>query len=495
MGLFLFAIKFDSRHILPPETEGSHGKISNDYRENVRVLDGLLGVGRSCDMVSRDYLIGGRQARLWVVDGFGSDSILERMGAFWLTLKPENVVGLTEMQDFLDRYITFSESNVTFDISDAVTSVFLGKSLLAVEGLAGVALMDAKGYPSRSVHEPPDGKVLRGSHDGFVEAVVPNMALLRRRIRDPHLTMEGHKVGSRTHNDAVLCYLDDKVDQDLLRKLRGKLLGLDVRSLSMAQESLAEAIRPKQWYNPFPKVRYTERPDAAAASIMEGSIVLMVDNSPSVMILPTGFFDFTQESNDYYFPPLVGTYLRVLRVTVFLLSLFITPAWYLMVSEPNRLPGWLNFLSSPEPVSLSLLSQLLVVEFLIDVLKLASLNTPDSLSNSFSMLGALVLGDFAVQAGWLGPEVLVYMAFVSVAGFAQPSYELGYAFKLLRVALLLVTAAFDVWGFCLGVVGIFILLCTTKPLVGKGYLYPLVPFNGKALLRLLVREPISRDNT
>lgn len=470
-------------------------KISNDYRENVRVLDGLLGVGRSCDMVSRDYLIGGRRARLWVVDGFGSDSILERMGAFWLTLKPENVVGLTEMQDFLDQYITFSESNVTFDISDAVTSVFLGKSLLAVEGLAGVALMDAKGYPSRSVHEPPDGKVLRGSHDGFVEAVVPNMALLRRRIRDPHLTMEGHKVGSRTHNDAVLCYLDDKVDQDLLRKLRGKLLGLDVRSLSMAQESLAEAIRPKQWYNPFPKVRYTERPDAAAASIMEGSIVLMVDNSPSVMILPTGFFDFTQESNDYYFPPLVGTYLRVLRVTVFLLSLFITPAWYLMVSEPNRLPGWLNFLSSPEPVSLSLLSQLLVVEFLIDVLKLASLNTPDSLSNSFSMLGALVLGDFAVQAGWLGPEVLVYMAFVSVAGFAQPSYELGYAFKLLRVALLLVTAAFDVWGFCLGVVGIFVLLCTTKPLVGKGYLYPLVPFNGKALLRLLVREPISRDNT
>ena len=470
-------------------------KISNDYRENVRVLDGLLGVGRSCDMVSRDYLIGGRRARLWVVDGFGSDSILERMGAFWLTLKPENVVGLTEMQDFLDRYITFSESNVTFDISDAVTSVFLGKSLLAVEGLAGVALMDAKGYPSRSVNEPPDGKVLRGSHDGFVEAEVTNMALLRRRIRDPHLTMEGHKVGSRTHNDAVLCYLDDKVDQDLLRKLRGKLLGLDVRSLSMAQESLAEAIRPKQWYNPFPKVRYTERPDAAAASIMEGSIVLMVDNSPSVMILPTGFFDFTQESNDYYFPPLVGTYLRVLRVTVFLLSLFITPAWYLMVSEPNRLPGWLNFLSSPEPVSLSLLSQLLVVEFLIDVLKLASLNTPDSLSNSFSMLGALVLGDFAVQAGWLGPEVLVYMAFVSVAGFAQPSYELGYAFKLLRVALLLVTAAFDVWGFCLGVVGIFILLCTTKPLVGKGYLYPLVPFNGKALLRLLVREPISRDNT
>ena len=260
-------------------------------------------------------------------------------------------------------------------------------------------------------------------------------------------------------------------------------------------ESLAEAIRPKQWYNPFPKVRYTERPDAAAASIMEGSIVLMVDNSPSVMILPTGFFDFTQESNDYYFPPLVGTYLRVLRVTVFLLSLFITPAWYLMVSEPNRLPEWLNFLSSPEPVSLSLLSQLLVVEFLIDVLKLASLNTPDSLSNSFSMLGALVLGDFAVQAGWLGPEVLVYMAFVAVANYAQHSYEMGYATKLCRMLLLVLIWLWDWWGFAAGIVITLMLIVTAKPLVGKGYLYPLIPFDRKKLARLLYRRPVTKKNS
>ena len=470
-------------------------QLSDNYMDNVRRFDEVLGVGRSCDLVSRDYVIGGRRARLWVIDGYGKDATLERMGAFWLSLTAADVEPLTEMQAFADRYITFSETNVSFDVDDIVTSVLLGKSLLLVEGLPGGALMDCKEYPARSVGEPPDGKVLRGSHDGFIEAVVPNMALLRRRIRDPHLTMEGHKVGTRSRTDAVLCYLDDKVDRELLAEVREKLADIDVRSLTMAQESVAEAIRPKQWYNPFPKVRYTERPDTAAASVLEGNIVLMVDNSPSVMILPTTFFDFTQEANEYYFPPLVGTYLRLLRIIVFLISMFITPAWYLMVSEPGRLPEWLEFLSSPEPASLGLLWQLLVVEFLIDVLKLASLNTPDSLSNSFSMLGALILGDFAVQAGWLGPEVLVYMAFVSVAGFAQPSYEMGYAFKLLRVSLLLVTAVFDVWGFVLGVVGILVLLVTTKPLVGKGYLYPLIPFNGKALRRLLFREPISRDNT
>lgn len=470
-------------------------ELSVNYADNVRWFNDVLGVGRSCDMISRDLRIGGRQARIWVVDGFGGDAVLERMGSFWLGLSPENVGVLTEMQTFIDRFVTFMEANVSTDRDDIITSVLLGKTLLLMEGVRGAALIDCKEYPGRGVEEPPDGKVLRGSHDGFIEAVVPNMALLRRRIRDPHLTMEGMKVGKRSHTDAVLCYLDDKVDQELLEEVRQKLQSIQVNSLTMAQESVSEAIRPKQWYNPFPKVRYTERPDSAAASIMEGNIVLMVDNSPSVMILPTTFFDFTQEANEFYFPPIIGTYLRLLRIIVFLISMFITPAWYLMVSEPGRLPAWLEFLSSPEPASLGLLWQLLVVEFLIDVLKLASLNTPDSLSNSFSMLGALILGDFAVQAGWLGPEVLVYMAFVSVAGFAQPSYEMGYAFKLLRVALLLMTAAFDVWGFVLGVLGILVLLATTKPLVGKGYLYPLIPFNGKALRRLLLREPISRDNT
>ncbi|MBD5148734.1 MAG: spore germination protein [Oscillibacter sp.] len=470
-------------------------EISRNFGENVRRFDRELGVNRSCDIVSRDYLIGGRRARLWVIDGYGKDETLERMGAFWLSLRAEDVSALADMQSFLDRFITFSEADVSTDPADIVTSVLLGKTLLLIEGLSGAALIDAKEYPSRGVEEPSTGKVLRGSHDGFTEAVVPNMALLRRRIRDPHLTMEGRKVGTRSHTDTVLCYLDDQVDRTLLEEVRSKLKAIDAKSLSMSQESVAEAIRPKQWYNPFPKVRYTERPDVAAASIMEGSIVLLIDNSPCAMLLPTTFFDFTQEANEFYFPPLVGTYLRLLRIIVFLISLLITPIWYLVVSEPGRLPGWLEFLSSPEPASLPLLWQLLVVEFLIDVLKLASLNTPDSLSNSFSMLGALILGDFAVQAGWLGPEVLVYMAFVSVAGFAQPSYELGYTFKLLRVVLLILTAAFDLWGFGLGVIGIMALLATTKPIVGRGYLYPLLPFNGKALRRLLIREPISRENT
>lgn len=469
-------------------------RLSEYHEENVRALDELLGVGRCFDMISRDLCVGGKRARLWVVDGYGDDAVIERMLSFWLAL--ETVDDAPTMQAFIERYVTFGEVNTERDLKTAVTNVFLGKMLLLIEGYDACALIDAKQFPARGVEEPSAGKVLRGAHDGFIETLVVNAALLRRRIRDPQLTLEGHKVSDRSRADVVLCYLENKVDRRLLDELRQKLGQIDVCSISMSQESIAEAMMGKgQWWNPFPKVRYTERPDAATACVMEGDILVLVDNSPAAMILPTHFFDFVQEANDFYFPPLVGTYLRVLRVVVFLLTMFITPVWYLLVKDPSRTQAGLQFLAIDSDYSVPILAQLLLAEFIVDLLKLASLNTPDVFSNSFSMLGALVLGDFAVQAHWLVPEVLAYMAFVAISNFAQPSYELGYAFKLLRLMLLLFVGALDWVGLALGCIVIAAILASTKPIVGKGYLYPLCPFDKKALRALLIRKPISRENT
>ena len=470
-------------------------QLTKDFAADSRYFDETLGVGRNYDLIARDFVIGGRRGRVWVLDGYGEDAVLERMGAFWLGLTAEQVAGVADMQDFADRFVSFCEVNVVDVCGDIVTGVLLGKTLLLVEDVAGAALIDAKKYPARSVEEPADGKVLRGSHDGFVETLLQNTALIRRRIRDPKLTMENHKTGGRSRTDVVLCYLEDRVDKKLLQEVREKVTHLEVNSITMGQESVAEAMMYPQWYNPFPKVRYTERPDSAAACVMEGNILLLVDNSPSVMILPTTFFDFMQEANDFYFPPIIGSYLSMIRAIVFLLSLVITPLWYLLASHPEELPLWLEFLKVQEPSGVPLLLQLVIVEFIVDILKLASLNTPSSLSNSFSMLGALILGDFAVQARWLVPEVLVYMAFVAIATFAQPSFELGYAFKLLRIMILVFIALAEWWGLALGLGLVLLLLATTRPIAGPGYLYPLIPYNGEALWRLLVRRPISRENT
>ena len=468
--------------------------LTGHFAQDAGTLDSLLGVGRCFDLITRDLVAGGRRCRLYVVDGYGDDAVIERIVSFLLTR--QSTADAPTAQDFIDRYITFSEVNAEREVQKAVTAVFLGKTLLLAEGYDACILIDAKSYPSRGVEEPSSGKVLRGAHDGFIETLVANAALLRRRIRDPQLTLEGHKVSDCSRADVVLCYLENKVDRKLLDEVRQKLAKIDVRSVSMSQESIAEAMMgKKQWWTPFPKVRYTERPDAATACVMEGDIVVLVDNSPAAMILPTHFFDFVQEANDFYFPPLIGTYLRILRIVVFLLTMFITPVWFLLVKDPSRTQAGLEFLAIDSDYSVPLLVQLLLAEFIVDLLKLASLNTPDVFSNSFSMLGALVLGDFAVQAHWLVPEVLAYMAFVAIANFAQPSYELGYAFKLLRLVLLVGAAAIGWAGLVLGTILIVALLVTTKPIDGGHYLYPIYPFNWRALRTLLLRRPISPENT
>ena len=467
--------------------------MKQNFSARTTALDDALGVGRCFDMTARDLTIGGRRARLWVVNGYAQEGVLERIIAQWLAAP--DLSDMKTPDAFLRRFVTACDAAVCLKKEAAVLGVFSGKTLLVVDGWDGGILMDVKQFPTRSIEEPDTSRVLRGSHDGFVENLMQNAALLRRRIRDSRLTLERVQLDNRSHTDVVLCYMDGEADPELLAEIREKLENMQVGSIAMSQESVAEALSPRQFWNPFPKVRYTERPDVATACIMEGDVVVMVDNSPSALLLPTTLLRFTEEINDYYFPPLIGSYLQIVRMAVLLLTLFVTPVWYLLVKNPDTLHENLHFLLIQDEYYVPLILQLLLVELIIDVLKLASLNTPDSLSSSFSMLGALILGDFAVQAGWLGPEVLVYMAFVSVAGFAQPSYELGYAFKLLRVTLLLVTAVFDAWGFFLGSLGILILLATTKPLVGKAYLYPLIPFNATALRRLLIREPISRDNT
>ena len=468
--------------------------LTGNLRADVQILDNMLDVDRNFDMTGRDLLIGGRDARFYFIDTYGKSVDIEEALAFMMSISPEQMQTVEDMDHFAMRFSTYAETDTEAQVDLIVTAVLLGKSLILIDGMTKALLLDAKMYPARGVEEPADGRVLRGAHDGFGEVLKGNAALIRRRIRDPKLIMENHQVGDRSKTDVLLCYLDDKVDPELLRQIREKVDSIDVHSISMGQESIAEAMEPPQWFNPFPRVRYTERPDAAAASVMEGSVVLMVDNSPSVMLLPTSIFDFIQETNDYYFPPLVGTYLRLLRFFVFTVSLIITPLWYLMMMRPEYIPSGMEFIAIKEPNGVPLLLQLLILELIVDLLKLASLNTPDVLRNSFSMLGALILGDFAVQSNWLVPEVLVYIAFVAVTNFTQPSFELGYAVKLLRVVLLILTALFSVWGFLAGLALVTLLIVTTKPIVGQ-YLYPLYPFDAKAMKHLLFRQPIHKDNT
>lgn len=466
-----------------------------EYDKMISRLNHILRIEKSYDVMSKDIIIGKKRGTLYLIDGFVKDEIMEKVMEFLMSVKPDELDKIKDATAFSARFISYVEADVLNDYDKIVTGILSGTTALVIEGYTQVVMIDARTYPARSVAEPDDDKVLRGARDGFVETLVFNTALIRRRIRNPNLTMEIMQVGKKSKTDLVVCYMNGTVDQKILSALVKRIKSITIDTLTMSQESLAECLIKKQWYNPFPRVRYTERPDTATANIIEGKIIIIVDNSPSVMILPTAIFDFTQDTNDFYFPPIVGTYLRTVRTIIFILTLFLTPIWYLVIKNPAYIPDWLDFIKVDKMNSVPIIAQLFIIEFVIDGLKLASLNTPSMLSNSFSVVGALLLGDFAVKTGWFVPEVVLYMAFVAIANFTQPSHELGYALKLSRMLLLLFTALFNLWGFIGAILLLTLLVCTTKTITGRCYLFPLIPFNAKALSSVFVRKPINKDNS
>lgn len=460
-------------------------KLTQIYSDNVRLIFDALRVNESFDVLYKKLKIGDGELSLFYIDGFSKDTNLQKLMMHFISVG--NVQGTAE--EYMTKNLPYIEADVVTDADGMLTAVLSGCALMLGTSFGDSAIIiDTRTYPARSTEEPEGDRVMRGSRDGFVETLMFNTALIRRRIRNPSLTMSYFSVGNDSKTDVVVCYMSDRANKKEVEALSKRISDISTDSLVMGHESLKECLIKSRWYNPFPKVRTTERPDVASAQLLEGNILIIIDNTPEVMILPVSIFDFMQESNDFYFPPLTGTYIRILRYIVFFMTLVITPGWYLLTRYPELAPSFLQFAIPDDPGKLPIIVQLLLTEFIIDALRLASLNTPSMLNNSLSVVGGLILGDFAVNIGWLTPEVILYMAFVAIANFTQRSYELGYAIKFLRIFLLIVTAVFGFWGFCVGFAVVGILLVTNTTLSGRrGYLYPLIPFDGRALLSLVIR--------
>ena len=477
-------------------------RLDFSYAENLKLIDSILRTDENFDLIKKTVTVGEDEITLYYIDGFIKDAIMSKIIIYFMSLKglgstsdgserkreePRSPRAITE--GFVNAHIPYVESEISDDVDFMLQMVMSGATLMLGSkfGNFGV-IIDARTYPARETGEPEGDKVMRGARDGFVETLIFNTALIRRRVRNPALTMTYLSVGESSKTDIVICYMKDRADLEYVGKLKAKLESIKTEALTLGHESLAECLIKKKWYNPFPKIRYTERPDSAVAQLLEGHVLIICDNSPDVMVLPTSIFDFMQETNDFYFPPLTGTYIRLVRHIVFALALYMVPLWYLLVNHPSFVPDWLSFIVPQETGRIPLIAQILIAEFIIDGLRMASLNTPNMLSNSLSVVGGLILGDFAVSIGWLIPEVILYMAFVAIANFTQRSYELGYAIKFMRIILLVLTAIFGLWGFIGGTALIFILVATNETVNGKkSYLYPLIPFNYKAFKSLFIR--------
>lgn len=459
--------------------------LTDNYTENLELLARALRVNDSFDLLKKTLTLSDGELTFYYIDGFVKDTVMQKLMTQLLTLKKIP----SSAEELMATGVPYVETDLTEDLDLMINAVMSGATLMIGTSLGCRAiLIDSRSYPARETAEPEGDRVMIGARDGFVETLISNTALIRRRIRNPYLTMSHITIGSDSQTDVVICYMADRADIKYVEYLKKRLSQIRTGALTVGHESLAECLIKKKWYDPFPKIRTTERPDSASAQLLEGSVLIIIDNTPQVMVLPSTIFDFMQESNDFYFPPLTGTYIRIVRYVVFFMTLVITPVWYLLLQYPALVPPWLAFALPESTGQLPILVQLLLVEFIIDALRLASLNTPNMLNNSLSVVGGLILGDFAVSVGWLIPEVILYMSFVAIANFTQRSYELGYAIKFLRITLLILTALFGFWGFVGGIALTVILVATNSTVNGKkNYLYPLFPFNGRALASLIFR--------
>ncbi len=454
-------------------------------KENMDFLNRKLDIDKNFDLVYRVIQIGGREACMYFVDGFCKDALMQKILQHFMDIQPEELP--ENAHEMSKKCVPYVEVDLQSDFSQIIYFIMSGVFALFIDGYDQCILIDSRTYPARSVSEPEKDKALRGSKDGFVETIVFNTALIRRRIRSTNLRMEMFHAGNSSQTDIVLCYMENRVDQKFLEQIRKRIQNIKVDALTMNQESLAECLYQKKWYNPFPKFKFTERPDTASAQILEGDIVILVDNSPSAMITPTSVFDVIEEADDYYFPPITGTYLRLTRFLIAILTYLLTPTFLLLTQHLEWIPAGFTFIEVKDTVNIPLIWQFLLLELAIDGLRLAAVNTPNMLSTPLSVMAALVLGEFSVNSGWFNSEVMLYMAFVAIANYTQASYELGYAIKFMRILALILTALFGVWGYIAALLVMVIALVSNKTISGKSYIYPLFPLNLKRLARRFIR--------
>jgi stage V sporulation protein AF len=463
-------------------------KIEKDIDLNINYLKDFLGVGESFDIIFREYKIGRKRAASFSINAMTNDILLTNVIEDMLTLHPDELTINTLQKLFYTR-VTHSQVKLMGNMNDAVTSLLSGELLFLVDGEEEIIIIDARSYPARMPSESTIEKVTRGSRDSFVETLVFNTALIRRRLRDPQLRFEIVKIGTRSQGDIAVAYIKDITDPKLVDIVKERLNNINIDGIPMAEKAIEEFIVGGSKWNPLPKVRYTERPDVAAVHLLEGHVCLVIDTSPNIMILPTTFWHHVQHVEEFHQHVVVGSYLRMVRLLGVFLSLLLPPLWLALVLQRHLLPESLAFLGPRDPGIIPLGFQFILAELGVELVRMATVHVPSAQSTALGFIGAFMIGEFATKVGLFGNEIIFYTAVAAVGAFATPSIEFAMAIRFFRAILLLLVIFFKLPGLLVGLVGILIVMATTKSF-GIPYLWPLLPFNLGGMKDVLLRLPL-----
>ncbi|WP_440602654.1 spore germination protein [Bacillus sp. GB_SG_008] len=461
--------------------------ISSFLSDNENYLKQTVGLGVTFDVGIRKFQILDKEIGVFFVNGLSDSNFIIHI--------LDEVVDTNEIQRYEDNTVKLLENRLIHQqvskiktMEDVIFQVLSGLIVIFIEGETEAFVIDVRSYPGRTPTEPDTEKVVRGARDGFVENIIVNTALIRRRIRDPRLRYEMIRVGERSKTDTCIAYIQDIANPDLVKIIKQELESIEIDGVTMADKTIEEFL-VKQGYNPFPLIRYTERPDVAANHLLEGHVLLLTDTSPSAIITPTTYFHHVQHAEEFRQNPAVGTFLRWTRFLGILFSLFLLPLWLTFVLDPTLLPEKLAFIGPNKTTNLPIFLQIILAEVGLEFLRLASIHTPTPLSSAAGLISAILIGQIAIDVGLFVPEVILYTAISMIGLFATPSYELGLGNKIGKLFLIICTALFRDIGFVIGMTLLMLFLASTKSLQTP-YLWPFLPFDWGAFVKILIRPSI-----
>lgn len=463
--------------------------LSVNLDDNIRSLETLLPVNRSFDLMTRNLFLGKTKAYFIGINGFCRTEVLQQIFS-----DLQNPLYMTDdcvkdPERYVSARIGYAQVSLSGSWDDILRNILSGPSVLLIDGFDRAVMIDVRSYPARSIAEPDLEKVTRGSRDGFVETLLFNANLIRRRVRSPKLCFSMHSVGTESQTDVAVAYLEGEVNRELLEAVSQAIDSLRVTALTMGAKSLEELLLPRRWWTPLPSIQVTERPDVACSYLLEGHILVLTDNSPVVLILPCTVFQFTQSPEDYYNSPSVGSYFRLIRFLCIPVSLLLMPLFLLLTARFPELSTRWGLLSTGELTPERIFFYVLAVEFILDLFKYSSSLSSGKFSGSLSVVGGLIIGDIAVSLNWVSVEVLFYGAVTLLASLSISGKEFSDALRLYRILLVLAAGLGGLPGFLIGLGLVLLSAAATPTFGGFSYFWPLFPFNKKALGRLLFRSP------
>lgn len=444
-----------------------------------------VGLGDSFDLGVRKITVLKKKVCLYYVNGLCDSTLILEILRQLVDLNEKERTSF-QLYETIKNNLIHHQVETLKTLDELVDKVLSGLIVVIVEGEGEALSVDLRSYPGRMPEEPDTEKLIRGSRDGFVENIIINTAITRRRIRDERLRFEITQIGERSKTDVAIAYLKDVANPKLIEIIKNELESINTDGLVMADKAVEEYL-VKQGYNPYPLVRYTERPDIAAAHLLEGHVIVFVDTSPSVIIAPTTFFHHMQHAEEYRQSPAVGTFIRWVRFIGLFVSLLLLPLWLLCVEQPQILPDRLDFIGPNDKTSIPIVLQLFIGEIGLLLLRMASIHTPTALATAMGLIAAVLIGQIAIDVGLFVPEVILYTAVSSIGIYATPSYELGVANTIAKLLLLLAVAIFHIPGFVIGTTLLFLFLAQIRSL-NSPYLWPLLPFHPQSMLQILIRN-------